>query len=381
MTQERRRNGKTLPERDGRSGPGWLAALAALVGWAMLVRLTEPGRPGLAAHPEAPDLGGTKADVGQAREPHRGRESAEPKDIPRPGWRDILIRTKNQIDEDSVDLVAAGVAFYGLLAIFPALAALISLYGLVFDPRQVQEQIAAVAGIIPEGARAILDEQLTRLASQRSDSLSIGAIVGTLLALWSAGKGTKAFITAMNIAYDEPERRGFFKLNLIALAFTLFVLVLAILAVATIVVLPAIMDSLGLGDDAKTLLSVIRWPVLAAVFALALALLYRFGPSRRPAQWKWVTWGSIAATILWLAGSALFSLYVSNFEDYNKTYGSIGAAVGMMMWFWLSAYIIILGAELNSEMERQTRVDTTTGRPKPLGQRGAVAADTVGEVP
>jgi membrane protein len=141
------------------------------------------------------------------------------------------------------------------------------------------------------------------------------------------------------------------------------------------------MDSLGLGDDAKTLLSVIRWPVLAAVFALALALLYRFGPSRRPAQWKWVTWGSIAATILWLAGSALFSLYVSNFEDYNKTYGSIGAAVGMMMWFWLSAYIIILGAELNSEMERQTRVDTTTGRPKPLGQRGAFAADTVGEVP
>jgi membrane protein len=361
-----------------RDGPGWPKLLALLAGWAVVARLSErPER-----HPgarEARDHRG-RHEAG-AEERRRGRESSRPTEIPRPGWRDILIRTKNEIDADNVDLVAAGVAFYGLLAIFPGLAALISLYGLAFDPAQVQEQIASVAGIIPEGARAILDEQLTRLAGQRVDALSLGALFGTLLALWSAGKGTKAFITAMNVAYDERERRGFFKLNLVALAFTLFVLVLAMLAVLAVVALPAILDSLGLGSGAQTLISILRWPLLAAVFVLALALLYRFGPSRHPAQWKWITWGSVAATVLWLVASALFSLYVSNFEDYNKTYGSIGAAVGMMMWFWLSAYIIILGAELNSEMERQTRVDTTTGTPKPLGQRGAYAADTVGEKP
>lgn len=311
----------------------------------------------------------------------RGRESTRPQDIPKPGWRDILLRTKNQISKDNVDLVAAGVALYGLLAIFPAIAALVSIYGLIADPAQVQQQLGSASGLIPGGAQSILGDQMHRVSSGSTGALSVATAVSIILAFWSASKGTKAFMAAMNIAYDEDERRGFIKLNLVAFALTLFVILLAILALIFIVAAPAFLGNVGLGPTVKWLITFLRWPVIALVFIFALAVLYCFAPSRDRPQWRWVSPGSVAAVVLWLIASIAFSAYVRNFGTYNETYGSLGAAAAMIVWFWLSAYVVILGAELNSEMERQTRRDTTAGKREPLGERGAHAADTVGERP
>lgn len=315
------------------------------------------------------------------RDDGRGRTSTRPTDMPKAGWRDILLRTKREISDDNVDLVAAGVAFYGLLAIFPALVALISVYGLIADPNDVQQQLDTAGAFVPGGAQSILRDQLAKVTGARTDTLGLAAAGGILLAFWSASKGTKAFMTAMNIAYGEKEERGFLALNATAFGLTCFVIVLAIVALLGVAVVPAFIDSLGLGGLVTWLVTILRWPALAVVFAFALSVLYRYAPSRQRAQWRWVSPGSIAATCLWLVASIAFSIYVRNFSSYNETYGSLGAAVGMLMWFWLSAYIVMLGAELNAEMERQTRKDTTTGEPRPMGEREAVAADTLGESP
>lgn len=238
--------------------------------------------------------------------------------------------------------------------------------------------MAATSHVLPEDARSIIEEQLTRVTSSASATLSLGAIFGLLLTLWSANKGTQALITALNIVYDEPEKRGFIKLNLISLALTLGIIGFLIVGLAA---LPALLGNLGLPDAIKELASWLRWPILAIAFVVALAVLYRYAPSRDEPRWRWVSWGAVVATIGWLIGSALFSWYVSNFSSYNETYGSIGAVVVLMMWFWLSALIVLLGAEVNAEMEHQTKRDTTRGGEQPMGERGAYVADTVGERP
>lgn len=309
----------------------------------------------------------------------RGRESARPGDIPKPGWRDILLRTKDSISNDNVGLIAAGMAFYSLLAIFPAIAALVSIYGLFADPQQVQQHLQAVSGIMPERVVAILGEQMAKVARSSSDALSLAAAGSIILALWGATKGVTAFMQAMNIAYGEEEKRGFIRLNLTALALTLFMVLLALLALVTIVALPAVIDLLPLGPATNLLITVLRWPLLALIFIATLEVLYRYTPSRREAKWRWVSPGSVTAIVLWLIASIAFSVYVRNFGNYNETYGSLGAVVAMMMWLWISAFVVVMGAELNAEAERQTRRDSTKGRPKPLGKRGAYAADTVGE--
>lgn len=315
------------------------------------------------------------------REGDRGRESTRPRDLPKKGWRDILWRTMNAVSKDNVDLVAGGVAFYGLLSIFPALAALISIYGLMADPAQVQQQIQAAAEVMPEDAQGILSQQMTDITGASPGALGVTAILTVLFALWSASRGTKAFMAAMNIAYNEDEKRGFIKFNFVGLVLTVFVILLAIVAVAGIVAVPIVFGFIGLEGLANWLITLLRWPLIALIFIAALAVLYRFAPSRERAQWKWITPGSVAAVILWLIASVGFSIYIQNFGNLNETYGSLGAIVGLMLWLWLSAFIVILGAELNSEMERQTERDTTTGKPRRLGKRGAYAADTVGERP
>lgn len=309
----------------------------------------------------------------------RGRAANRPGQIPTSGWRDIVVRVKDELTDDNISIVAAGVAFYALLAIFPALAAMVSIYGLVANPGDVQQQFTAFGGILPPEARALLSEQLGKIAGQAGATLSIGVIVGLLLTLWSATKGTNSLITALNIVYDEQEKRSFLKLNALALSLTLGAIILAVLALGLIVALPALLGKLGLPEGMQTLVSLLRWPLLALAVMSGLAVIYRYGPSRKEPRWQWVSWGAVVATLLWLAGSALFSFYVSNFGNYNETYGSVGAIIILLMWFYLTAYIVLLGAEFNAEMEHQTQQDTTEGEPQPMGERGAYVADTLGK--
>ena len=311
----------------------------------------------------------------------RGRRAERPQDIPKPGWRDIALRTKDEISDDHVSITAAGVAFYALLALFPAIAALISIWGLAADPAQIEQQIGSVAGMLPQEAASILRDQAHKVASNAGGALSFGLIFGLLLTLYSASAGMKALIEGLNIAYDEEEKRSFLRYNLVALGLTLGAIVALIVALGLVAVLPALLGNLGLGATAATLITWLRWPLLFVLAMAGLAVLYRYAPSRDEPRWRWVSWGSVIATVLWTLGSIAFSLYVRNFASYNETYGSLGAVVILLMWLWLTAYIVLLGAELNSEMEHQTAQDTTAGPARPLGERGARMADTVGRTP
>lgn len=271
------------------------------------------------------------------------------------GDRLLLWELKDQVARDRLSIVAAGVAFYALLAVVPALAALVAIYGLVFDPQQVSRQIAALSGLLPPQALDILLGELQNLARIDRGSLGWGAAVGLALTLWSASKGVKTLLEALNVAYGERETRGFIRLNALALLLTLGAIVTAALAIAAIVVIPAVVAFVGLDDQLGGLVAYARWPILAAAAAGGIAVLYRYGPSRAAPSWSLVAWGAVLATALWLIGSALFSVYVSNFGNFNRTYGSLAALVVLLTWFLLSAYAVLIGAELNAELERRAR--------------------------
>lgn len=320
----------------------------------------------------------TGVDTLRAAEPGRGRQSVAPWHIPWAGWKDILWRTYAQITQDRLLAVAAGVVFYGLLALFPAITAFVSVYGLLFDIGTVQDQLVLLSDVVPADAMGPIAEQVQRVVSAGNAGLSIAFIFGLLLAFWSANAGMKAIIDALNVAYDETERRSFIRLNLISMTMTLGAVAAGLIGIASVVVFPIALSYLGISSAAETIVSLLRWPVLFAALLLGLAVLYRFGPNRREARWQWLTVGSVFATVAWLVGSSLLSLYLSQFANYNATYGSLAAGIGLMMWMWLSAIIVLLGAELNAEIEHQTARDTTVGADRPLGRRGAVVADTVG---
>jgi membrane protein len=269
---------------------------------------------------------------------------------------------KERISRDKLSMIAAGVAFYGLLAVFPALIALVSVYGLVFDPQQVSNQVAALRGVLPPQAADLVFQQLSELAQMNRSSLGVGSIVAVLVALWSASAGMRTLMEALNVAYEEEEKRGTIKFYGTALLLTLGAIVAAAVSIAVVVALPAALKLLGLGTLLENVISYARWPLLAAAMIAGLAVLYRYAPSRHEPRWKWVSWGAGIATVLWLIGSALFSLYVTQFGNYNKTYGSMGAVVILLTWFLLTAYALLIGAEINAEMERQTRKDTTESR-------------------
>ncbi len=309
----------------------------------------------------------------------RGRDAHRPAQVPARGWRDVLGRVIRQQGEHNLSIVAAGVAFYGLLALFPALTAAISIYALVADPAQVQQQLQGLSQLMPGQAQGLISDQLRRVAASSSGTASLGLIGGLLIAFWSASKGTKSLLTALNIAYSEREDRGLVRFNAIAVGLTMLIIIGAVLAVGLVVALPIALNALGLSGIAGAAVSLGRWVVLALGVVAALAVLYRFGPSRSPAQWSWVTPGSISATMLWLIASILFSLYVANFGSYNAAYGALGAVIILLLWFQISAYIVLLGAEINSESERQTRADSTHGDRAPMGERHARAADTVAD--
>lgn len=317
----------------------------------------------------------------RAAETGRGREALAPWMIPRPGWRDILWRTYAQASEDRLLAVAGGVVFYALLALFPALTAVVSLYGLFADSATISDNLAVADLVVPQDAMEIIRAQVAYVAAKGNATLSMSFLLGLAFALWSANSGMKAIIDALNIVYEEPEKRGIIKLNLVSLAFTAIAIVVLIAALAFVVIVPLALAQIGLGPIAELLIELGRWPMLVIFVMVGLALIYRHGPSRRAAQWQWISVGSLVATFAWLVGSVLFSWYLSKFADYDATYGALGAVIGMMMWMWLSVVVILVGAELNSEIEHQTAQDSTVGAAKPIGDRGAAMADTVGEVP
>jgi membrane protein len=306
-----------------------------------------------------------------------GRFSGNPFQIPWAGWKDILWRTYVRTGEDRLLAIAAGVVFFGLLAVFPAITALVSSYGLFANPSTIGANLQSLALMLPEGSFQIVQDQIVRVLDKGNTTLGATFLFGLGLALWSANAGVKAVIDALNVVYEEREKRSFIRLNLLSLAFTCSGIAGLLLMVSAVVAVPLLLDRVGLAPESRIIVS-LRWPLMLVILLGALAILYRYGPSRREARWEWLSVGTIAAALLWIAGSALLSWYLSNFGNYNATYGSLGAAIGLMMWMWMSAIIVLCGAELNSEIEHQTALDTTIGRPKPLGTRGAVMADTLG---
>lgn len=313
----------------------------------------------------------------KAQQEGRGRAADSPGEIPARGLRDVFWRVVSQISEDRISLVAAGVTFYVLLSIFPALGSLVSIYGLVSDPAAIAEQATLLATVLPAQSLQMMTDQLETLTSQNTSSLSLGFIGGLLFALWSARNGVGALFEAMNIAYDETEKRGFVRLALLSIGFTLAGLILTAVLIAAIAILPAVLAFLHL--ELEGLVRFVRWPVMLLLVAAGITLIYRYGPCREPAKLRWLTWGAALSTICWLVASLAFSYYIDNFANYNATYGALGTLIGFMLWIWISTMIVIIGAELNAELEHQTARDSTTGRPKELGKRDAYVADTVGD--
>jgi membrane protein len=308
----------------------------------------------------------------------RGRYSTNPLRIPWAGWKDILWRAHQRINDDRLLATAAGVVFFGLLAVFPAITALVSCYGLFADPLTIGANLQTLALMLPEGSFQVVQDQIGRVLAKGTTALGVTFLFGLALAVWSANAGVKAVIDALNVVYEEREKRSFIKLNLLSLTFTIGGIAALMLMVSAVVAFPLALDHLGLKPQSQLIVGLARWPLMFAILVVALVILYRFGPSRRPARWEWLSVGTLAASAFWIAGSAVLSWYLSNFGNYNATYGSLGAAIGLMMWMWMSAIIVLCGAELNSEIEHQTARNSTIGPPKPLGARGALMADTVG---
>jgi membrane protein len=323
--------------------------------------------------------GDTRGTEHRAREHGRGRHATAPWEIPWRGWKDILWRTYNRINDNRLLAVAAGVVFYSLLALFPAISAFVSLFGLFANPSTIDSSLSSLTGVLPGGAVQIVHQELMRLTANEGANLSLGFVVSLLFALWSADAGMRSIIDALNVAYDEKEKRSFVRLVLVSLLYTLIAMAGLMLAIGAVVVAPIVLNTLGLGGVAGTLIAVARWPVVLILVIIGLAAAYHYLPCRREPRWQWISVGSVTAAVAWFLSSLLFSWYIANFGNYNVTYGSLGAAVGMMMWMWISMLVVLIGAQLNAEIEHQTARDSTTdGRENPLGQRGAVKADSIG---
>lgn len=352
----------------GNSG-AWAGALIAIVLETYRVRAANRRRRGDAS--DGPGM--ASADRGNGI----GRGATKPTEIPKAGWWAILKRTWAQISEDNVSMLAGGVAFFAMLSIFPALTAMVSLYGLVADPATVEQQVAALGSVLPPEALGIISNWLHSLVQGPPQKFGISLIASVALALWSARAGTGMLMTAVNICYGERETRNFVQFNLQAVALTVGLVLFGILALAMVAVMPAVLNLLPLPETWRTILALVRWPILAGLVIFALAVVYRYAPDRADPKWRWVTPGSVIATLLWLAASIGFSIYVSRFGNYDQTYGSLGAVIILLFWFYITAYVILAGAELNAEIEHQTARDTTTKPEKPMGSRGARMADTV----
>jgi membrane protein len=314
----------------------------------------------------------------RATERRRGRKARAPLQIPWHGWKDIALRSYQETQDDRLLSLAAGVVFYSLVALFPAIAAGVSFYALLADAGTIAKHLSLVAGLVPAEVLDLLRDEITRIGAKSDGRLTFGFLLGLGIALWSANAALKAIFDALNIIYDEQEKRGLVRLNLISLFFTICAISSVLLAIGAVVVFPLLLAAFNLASIDESIIGYLRWPAMFLLIIVGLAVLYRYGPSRRLAKWRWISVGSVFAASVWLAASSLFSWYLGNFANYNATYGALGAVVGLMMWMWLSTIVVLVGAELNSEIEHQTARDSTVGPEKPLGLRGAVMADTVG---
>jgi membrane protein len=320
-----------------------------------------------------------RRDPGAVTNDKHGRQADAPQEIPPQGWKDIAKRAAKEVKADQVPLLSAGVAFYTLLALFPAIVAGVSIYGLVADPATVQNQVRELTERLSPQTADIVGDQLVEVTQGAGGALGLATVIGILTALWSASSGMKALITGVNLAYDETETRKFFKLRGLAILLTLGAMVLLAVAGATIVGFPPVADNLP--TVLQWVVSILRFLVLAALLVVGLAVLYRYAPDRDEPKWTWVSWGSGVATVLWVLASIGFSIYANAFGNYNKTYGALAGVIILMFWLFLTAFVVLFGAELNTEMELQTAKDTTAGPTKPMGEREAHAADHVAESP
>ncbi len=333
-------------------GAWWRATLARSI---MLAAVT--GGLGYVLGGKPVIAGKSATDQGPLVETRRGRGAHRPSEIPLRGWRDIAIRTLREFNSDHVTIIAGGVTFSVLLAIFPALGAFVALYGLVADVNQIPQQLHELRAVLPSDAVNFLGGEMMRLAKARHQGLSLALGSGLVLSFWSANGAMKATFVGMNVAYAEKETRGFVRLYMTTLAFTLGLILFLVVALAALS-LSGVVEHF-LGSTVGTLVKIARWPVLVLGFAGGASMLYRYGPSRPKARWRWISWGSAVATVVWLLASLLFSLYASNFAHYDRTYGSLGTVIALMVWIWISATILLFGAELNSEVEHQAAVDAT----------------------
>lgn len=308
-----------------------------------------------------------------------GREANSPRDIPWDGWKDVFWRVWLETSQDRLTIVASSVAFYGLLALFPALISIVAIYGLVADPADVVRQMNNYSLALPWTARSLITEQLMEIVKGSDATLTVGVVVGLLFSLFSASSGVAALMTGVNIAYGEAETRGWLRLRFLALSFTIGLSLFVIVNAAVIALLPSVLEFIGLGAATRLAIGLLRWPAMGAGVMLGLCILYRYAPDRTPPKWPWVAWGAALATAIWFVASLVFSLYAENLGRFNKTYGAIGGVVVLLLWLFISSLAILLGAELNAELEHQTELDTTIGPPRPMGERDAQMADTLGD--
>ena len=308
----------------------------------------------------------------------RGRQATRPREVPPRGWLDVLKRTRQGIRDTNASIIAAGVAFYAFLALVPALIAVVAIYGLVANPADVKDQITSFTSAAPRDAQRLLSNQLSSITRGAGGGTGIAAAIAIGAALWSASSGTAALNTGLTVVNRENETRGMLKRRLLALVLTLFAVAGVLVMLVLVVALPSLLDSAGISGIGRTALELARWPLLAIFLLDGLAVIYRYGPQRRRPMWRWVTPGAVVAMLVGLAASIGFSIYVSLLGNYNKTYGALGAIIVVLLWLYLMAFAVLFGAALNAELEHQTTRDTTAGDERPMGERGAHVADTVG---
>ena len=364
--ERERRSGGLRWERLALRAAPWAGAAAFAWLWMRARRRSGPD-PGLPAE--------ALPSLYDANEPGRGRLAPTPLHIPWPGWTDVLWRTWHEIGSDRLPATAGGITFYALLAIFPAIAAFVSLYGLFFDVAAVSNQLSQMAAFVPASVLTLVAEQMIRLATARPETLSFAFLVSLLLSIWSANAGMAALFDGLNVVYQEKEKRNFFLRRILSYAFTFASLIFATVSTAILVAAPIGLRLLGQGE---TLLVPLRWLLLLALATLAFGVVYRYGPSRERARWRWVAVGAGAGAVGWVAASLGFSWYINNLARFDVTYGPLGTVMVFMVWIWVSTMVLLLGAELNAELEHQTALDSTTGAEKPIGARGARMADSVG---
>jgi membrane protein len=306
-----------------------------------------------------------------------GTDAATPQQIPIRGWLQVIRRAWEESKSDQVPLLAAGVAFFSFLSLFPAMIAAVMVYGLVRDPGEVSAQAQELADTLPDDAASLLTTQMEKIASTPQASLGLGLMVSLVLALWAASGGVGNIITSINLAYSEDETRGLVKRKALALGLTAGAIVFVLLAVALVAVAPPVLDSLVGSGPLRWVLEAIRWTLLLIAMSVMLAVLYRIAPDRRAPKFRWVSVGALVATVIWLLASFGFSIYVENFGSYGETYGALAGVVVLLLWLWITMFVVLFGAEINAESEHQTTADTTVGENQPIGKREAVKADTV----